>query len=99
MTSWKNNNTLTSKKFAEETLNSAEKSEKVVAEDAMHLIRLINDRIAEFGPNCDLNDIDVSHITNMCSLFQGVEFNGDISQWDVSHVENMSWLFSESKFN
>ena len=75
MTSWKNNNTLESRRLAEETLNSAEKSEKIVAEDMMHLIRLINDRISKFGPNCDLNDIDVSRVTNMRRLFLGVEFN------------------------
>lgn len=99
MTSWKNNNLLGSKRFVEGILNSAEKSEKIVAKDMMHLRKLVKDRIAAFGPNCDLNDIDVSHITNMSDLFHGVEFNGDISQWDTSNVEDMSWMFAKSNFN
>ena len=45
MTSWKNNNTLASKKLAEETLNSVKKSRKVVAKNAIHLRKLIEKRI------------------------------------------------------
>ena len=69
MTSWKNNNTLESRRLVEETLNSVEKSGKVVAKDGIHLRKLIEKRIKEFGPNCDLNDIDVSRVTNMRHLF------------------------------
>ena len=60
---------------------------------------LINQRIEEQGPNCDLNDIDVSGIVDMSLLFYKTEFNGDISQWDVSNVRDMSFMFCRSKFN
>ena len=102
MTSWKNNNTLESRRLAEEILNPPKKtgkSRKVVVESFYQLRTLIDDRVKEFGPNCDLNDLDVSQITSMNRLFYGSEFNGDISKWDVSNVVNMRGMFCESKFN
>ena len=102
MTSWKNNNTLESRRLTEEILNppkKTKKSRKVVVESFYQLRTLIDDRVKEFGPNCDLNDLDVSQITSMNRLFYGSEFNGDISRWDVSNVVNMRGMFYESKFN
>ena len=63
------------------------------------LQKIINQRINEQGPNCDLNDIDVSRVTIMAELFMDSEFNGDISQWDVSNVKDMNAMFAGSKFN
>ena len=63
------------------------------------LVRLINQRIKEQGPKCDLNDIDVSKITDMSYLFDDTNFKGDISKWDVSNVKNMSGVFQYSDFN
>ena len=63
------------------------------------LIRLINQRIKEQGPKCDLNDIDVSRVDDMSWLFYDSTFNGDISGWDVSNVQDMSEMFANSKFN
>ena len=47
---------------------------------------IILKRIKEEGNRVDLNDIDVSEITDMSYLFAGLDFNGDISAWDVSNV-------------
>ena len=39
---------------------------------------IILNRIKKEGSNCDLNDIDVSLITDMSYMFSGSNFNGDI---------------------
>ena len=59
------------------------------------LKNIIKQRIKSEGNEVDLNDIDVSKITDMSYLFEGTAFNGDISNWDVSNVENMSNMFYE----
>ena len=63
------------------------------------LQELIKDRIIKEGPKCNLNDIDVSLITDMSYLFHNSNFNGDISKWDVSNVTDMYGMFMHSKFN
>lgn len=89
MRSWKEDN----------LLGRIRESEKVIARDKEHLMKLIKKRIDEFGYGCDLNDIDVSHVVDMSRLFEMSSFNGDISQWDVSSVRNMDSMFAYSNFN
>ena len=74
------------------------------------LQKIIVEAIKENGPNCDLNWIDVSGVTDMSFLFNFTEyldylqakhfrdqypFNCDISKWDVSNVKDMVSVCTE----
>ena len=60
---------------------------------------IIDSRVSKEGPDCDLNDIDVSLVADMSWLFSDSDFNGDISKWDVSRVKTMYGMFYNSSFN
>ena len=69
-------------------------------ETKQELQTIIKQRIKEEGNEVDLNDIDVSQITDMSKLFKETNFNGDISKWNVSNVTNMCCMFySCQEFN
>ena len=61
---------------------------------AKALRKKIVKRMNEQGSDCDLNDLDISKVTDMSYLFFGLDFEGDISKWDVSHVTNMDSMFA-----
>lgn len=63
------------------------------------LISIIKKRIKKEGDKCNLNDIDVSKITDMSSLFRKSSFNDNVSEWNVSNVINMDSMFEDSDFN
>ena len=77
---------------------SKSNSYKYFPENKEELKDIIEKRIEQEGNEVDLNDIDVSEITDMSYLFEGTNFNGDIYSWDVSNVENMGGMFQSSKF-
>ena len=68
-------------------------------DDKNELKQIIQERMKTNGDDCDLNDIDVSLVTDMSWLFACTDFNGDISKWNTSNVTDMSWMFNWSKFN
>ena len=61
------------------------------------LREIIKKRIKDESKEVDLNDIDVSNITDMSNLFSGLDFNGDVSEWDVSNVTDMKVMFYKCK--
>ena len=80
--------------------------------DKYELRKIILRRIEDEDHECDLNDIDVSKITDMSWLFDAndngyndcaklfKDFDGDISMWDVSNVKDMGAMFYNcKKFN
>ena len=58
---------------------------------------IIKKRIKAEGNEVNLNNIDVSKITDMSNLFSMSDFNGDISKWDVSNVTDMNEMFYRCK--
>ena len=63
------------------------------------LRQILKGRISIEGPDCNLNDIDTSLITDMSFLFYKSSFNGSISNWNVSNVKEMTAMFRSSEFN
>ena len=62
------------------------------------LRQILEERLKE-DKNANLNDIDVSKITNMSCLFSDLDpHNIDISKWDVSNVTNMGSMFEKYIF-
>ena len=79
-----------------------------------HLEETICQLMNAYGPNVDLNHLDVSNVTDMSGLFGAIydertgqcvknslfqAFNGDISRWNVGNVTNMQGMFKSSQFN
>ena len=87
------------KSYIKEQLVEESESDVLRPTRKSELKAIIRQRIEEYGPKCDLNDIDVSRVTDMSDLFFSSKFNGDISQWNVSSVRNMNGMFYNSQFN
>lgn len=67
--------------------------------DKEELQKVIKKEVKQHGPQCDLNHIDTSLITDMSDLFYNSNFKGDISKWEISSVLDMKAMFAHSKFN
>ena len=92
--------------FITEKLKISKVETKYHPNSKEELVDLIIKEIETNGPECSLNHIDVSNITDMSYLFRGgnkdqyfsghpilSKFDGNISDWNVSNVENMYDMF------
>lgn len=79
--------------------SAANKTETLVPDSFIELLRIVTARINTEGPECDLNDIDVSKIRNLSYLFANTAFDGDISDWDVSNCKSFNAMFYRSAFS
>src|SRR5699024_10122411 len=67
---------------------------EITADDTPDLTDVTDMSYAFAGINAqsisNINDWDVSNVTNMRSMFNGTEnFNSDIGDWDISNVTNI----------
>ena len=80
--------------YIQEKLIIKKNKYKYFPETKKELKEIIEKRIKDEGNEVDLNDIDVSNITDMSNLFGDFHsFNGNISDWDVSNVTDMTSMF------
>lgn len=70
----------------------------IVAENKEHLRECIKEARALQGPDCDLNHIDVSRVTDLSYLFADCKEQPDVSRWDVSNVKDMTGLFVRADY-
>ena len=89
-----------------------DKIDKKMPKTKEELVKIMIEEIKKNGPDCSLNHVDVSNITDMSYLFEGgafrvgndshpilSEFDGDISEWNVSNVTNMECMFCRCKYS
>lgn len=65
-----------------------------------HVLRdLIEKEIAENGPACDLNHLDVSEMVDISNTFEGTGFAGDVSSWQVGQVIDLRRVFADCPYS
>ena len=80
--------------------NSKQNNRKKITANDKNLRQIVLDEMDKHGDDADLNQIDVSNVTDMSSLFANTNFCGDVSDWNVSNVLVMnSTFYGCSEFN
>ena len=80
--------------YITEKLKIKKSSYKYFPKTKEELKDLLKQLIEERGNEGDFNDIDVSNVTDMNSMFYDCyKFNQSLNDWDVSNVINMADMF------
>jgi hypothetical protein len=78
----------------------SKKKSKIIECYDRDIRQIVEEQISLLGSRADLNHLDVSKVTNMNSLFNSANFDGDISKWDTSNVTDMFDMFcNATNFN
>lgn len=70
----------------------------IIVNSKAHLRECIKTAQEEQGPNCDLNHLDISKVTDLSNLFADCTGQPDVSRWDVRQVNNMSNMFVRADY-
>lgn len=60
---------------------------------------LVRKEIADNGPACDLNHLDVSDVMDISDTFKGTGFVGDVSRWSIGTARDLRGLFANTPFS
>ena len=84
--------------YITEKLKVSKKQYNYYPQTREELDDLLNQLLKERGWEADLNDIDVSNITDFSELFLESEFDGDISMWNMTNAKYTDAMFYGSNF-
>lgn len=63
------------------------------------LRQIVIQEIAENGPTCDLNHLNVGEMQDISGTFKGTNFNGNVSRWNIGMACDIRDVFADCPFS